>query len=98
MTPVLRANPAYRFHGWDTLPDALRDSLRGSVVGANVAGVLVSAPGSALPDKVVGPDGAELFARLQQPAATDLAPAVVTELVLDGVLEIRTSGECFVSG
>jgi hypothetical protein len=99
MIPAVRANPAYRFHGWNTLPEALRDALRVSIVDANVAGVLVSTPGSPLPDKVVGPEGAELFARLQAPAAAaDIDPGIMMHLVLDGVLEIQTADEGFASG
>ena len=63
----LRANSAYTLQAWDSVPQEYRQSLSATLDPASVAGVLVAGPGSALPDKVVGPGGAALFNRLQRP-------------------------------
>jgi hypothetical protein len=94
----LRANSAYTLHAWDSVPQEYRQSLSATLDPESVAGVLVAGPGSALPDKVVGPGGAALFNRLQRPGrAVDVPAALLARLVLDGVLEIWTD-EGFRSG
>jgi hypothetical protein len=94
----LRANPAYRLHPWESLPEGYRRALEADVDPGAVAGVLVAGPGSALPDKLVGHRGAELFAVLAHPGrAPEVPAATLAELVLDGVLEIEACGG-FVSG
>jgi hypothetical protein len=86
----LRANSAYTLHAWDSVPQEYRQSLSAALGPAAVAGVLVARPGSPLPDKVVGPGGAALFARLQCPGrAPDVPADLLAGLVLDGVLEIQ---------
>ena len=87
----LRANSAYTLHAWESVPQEYRQSLTPVLDPASVAGVLVAGPGSPLPDKVVGPGGAALFARLQRPGrAPDVPAGLLAGLVLDGVLEIQT--------
>jgi hypothetical protein len=94
----LRANSAYTLHDWESVPDEYQRSLAAALDPASVAGVLVAGPDSALPDKVVGPGGAALFARLQRPGrAPDVSAGLLAGLVLDGVLEIQTD-EGFCSG
>jgi hypothetical protein len=86
----LRANSAYTLHDWESLPEKYRQRLAATLGPAAVAGVLVAGPGAQLPDKVVGPDGAALFSRLQHPnQASDVPAELLAGLVLDGVLEIR---------
>lgn len=87
----LRANPVYTLHGWEALPQDYRRSLSVTIDPAEVAGVLIPAPGSPLPGKVVGPASAALFVRLQTPGPGAGVPAdLLAGLVLDGVLEIQT--------
>jgi hypothetical protein len=94
----LRANSAYTLHDWESLPEEYREPLAASLGGAAVAGVLVAGPGSPLPDKLVGPDGAALFTRLRRPGPAPGVPdELLTGLVLDSVLEIRTD-RGFLSG
>jgi hypothetical protein len=95
----LCANPAYRYYEWASLPEAHRSSIANLVDPADLAGVLVAAPNSPFPDKVVGRAGAELFAALRQPgrAPGDVSPEQLAALVLDGVLQVR-AGNGFVSG
>jgi hypothetical protein len=87
----LRANSAYSLQAWDSVPREYRQSLSATLDSGGVTGLLVARPGSALPDKVVGPGGAALFTRLQRPGqASDVPADLLTRLVLDGVLEIQT--------
>ena len=95
----LCANPAYCYYEWTSLPEAYRNSIRSLIDPADLAGVLVAAPDSPLPDKAVGRAGAELFAALRHPgrAPDDVSPEQLATLVLDGVLQVR-AGNGFVSG
>ena len=82
----LRANSAYTLQAWDSVPQEYRQSLSATLDPASVAGILVAGPGSALPDKVVGPGGAALFNRLQRPGrAADVPAGLLARLVLDGL-------------
>jgi hypothetical protein len=95
----LCANPAYCYYEWTSLPEAYRSSIRSLIDPADLAGVLVAASDSPLPDKVVGRAGAELFAALRHPgrAPDDVSPEQLAALVLDGVLQVRADNG-FVSG
>jgi hypothetical protein len=95
----LCANPAYRYYEWTSLPEAYRSSIGNLIDPADLVGVLVAAPGSPFPDKVVGRAGAELFAALRRPgrAPDDVSPEQLAALVLDGVLQVQTD-DGFVSG
>jgi hypothetical protein len=87
---AVRVNPAYRLHALDTLPTRYRTRLEElGVDTARVAGLLVAAPASGLPDKVVDRPAAELVAGVADSGRPDLSSDRLAALVLDGVLEIE---------
>ena len=95
----VRANPAYRLYAWELLPASVRRSVEsGPAVLPGAGGVLVGRRDRSLPIKVVDTAGADLFRRLRRAGrAPELPAGRLTELVLDGVLEVRTA-DGFVSG
>jgi hypothetical protein len=95
----VRANPAYRLYAWELLPASVRRSVEsGPTALSGAGGVLVGPRDQSLPVKVVDAAGADLFRRLRRPGWVPELPAGrVTELILDGVLEVRTA-DGFVSG
>jgi hypothetical protein len=95
----VRANPAYRLCAWESLPASVRQSVEvGSAALPGPAGVLVGRRNPSLPVKVVDTAGADLFRRLRRPGwAPEMPAGRLTELVLDGVLEVQTA-DGFVSG
>jgi hypothetical protein len=95
----VRANPAYRFCAWESLPGPVRRLVEsGPAALPGAGGVLVGRRDRSLPVKVVDAAGADLFRRLRRPGRAPEMPAGrLTELVLDGVLEVRTV-DGFVSG
>jgi hypothetical protein len=95
----VRANPAYRLYAWELLPASVRRSVEsGPAALPGAGGVLVGRLDRSLPFKVVDVAGADLFCRLRRPGqAPEMSAGRLTELVLDGVLEVRTA-DGFVSG
>jgi hypothetical protein len=95
----VRANPAYRLCAWELLPDSMRRSVESDPAAPpGAGGVLVGRGDRSLPVKVVDAAGADLFRRLRRPGRPPEIPAGrLTELILDGVLEVRTA-DGFVSG
>jgi hypothetical protein len=95
----VRANPAYRLCALESLPASVRRSVETSLAALpGAGGVLVGRRDQSLPAKVVDTAGADLFRRLRRPGRAPQLPAgLLTELVLDGVLEVR-SADGFVSG
>ncbi len=111
MKPILdkqfRANPALELVLFDRLPQEIQQNLQKLRKDADFYGVLVPRHEAGLSPKAVDQDTALLFFTLQQPG---LVPEYVrsrlggncnqriAELVLDGVLEIASQPEKFVTG
>ncbi len=105
-TAVLRANPAYELVLYDRLPAAQQQVLHGIQDDPEFYGILRPYQVNGLSVKSVNQDTALLFLTLQVPgklpgyvqtALGSAAVPAVTELLLDGILEIEHDGQ-FVSG
>lgn len=101
-----RANPDYELVLFDRLPPDQQDALQELRKDRDFYGILRPARAAGLSIKSVGQDTALLFLTLQTPGRLpgyvrarlgEQCNQVVTELVLDGVLEVEASGT-FVSG
>jgi hypothetical protein len=98
---VLRASPRLRLIPYDQLDERDRRALGSLTEDREFFGLLVPAPGSALPIKSVSRDAALLFLTLREPARVPsllaslfgaAAHERVCELVLDGVFELEHDG------